>query len=960
MFQIDSSLIHELEENERHIVALDERGEEKMTVTVIDANHCPGAVMYLFDGYFGRVLYTGDFRYEPWMSVDTPLVDVTDIDVLYLDNTYNCSACCFPARSVATTMVCDVIRRHKQKDVVIGVHNLGKEDLLEHIAETFHRWIAVSPEFYKKCTALQRRNVFTTDVESTSIRVVRIHEVTRARLNLWNKKQPTIAILPTALYFAGGSIATSADMFVVPYSDHSSYTELVAFVEHVKPRLVIPIVRKMSNAENLNMGGITDVGNFSRYLDVTVSRLYQVPDSVTEWMKLARHNSVRLRKNRMLSKKTVRRRKRLKEVEFTDESPVKSKRISPTTELQQARDQSYDGRVLICVGHVRSVNKKLPLHKRKLPLSFVIDGNVKRSKVKLSERELSDKDNILSPCHSSLTDTNTDVDINVVETEDNILSPFQKAPTENNVVLSQCHISDVTSDGGDCTMDRLHTRDTDRVCEKTAIKVEPESSRVKSRGDIEITVQQRRVHDVIVVNKTMDRLHTRDTDHVCEKTAIKVEPESSRVKSRGDIEITVQQLRVHDVVAVNNRRQEQSGNLHDTVACAETLADTPPLTGGCTQHTSRDNSTTGSPRAVSQLDVSQHAQTSGVSRTETLATKTAGDILTQAQQTHTSGDAWARSQDSEISDDICTEIQNTEVFFDARTESQNTELFFDALTESLNTQTTSATRIETQNTETLCDTRIKTQNTETSNGTRVETQNTETLCDTRIETQNTETLCDTRKVSQNTQTRSDARTVLQNTEKPCDPRTVSLNTETPCDTRTVSQNTETRSDARTVSQNTETPCDTLTETQNTETFSDTRIETQSTGTQTSETFSDTCTAAKHDETFGDTRTKAQQFIQNSQRTTGGVTNFYHRRHSSVAGMGPATPRLLFSPNNGNASTPHSAMRTKHKLGRTCGSHNIIGSSAFETDPDSTMRLIDPLLDKEAKRMSAGHSWVTQT
>ncbi len=45
------------------MIALDgEDGGETMTVTVIDANHCPGAVMLLFDGYFGRILYTGDFR----------------------------------------------------------------------------------------------------------------------------------------------------------------------------------------------------------------------------------------------------------------------------------------------------------------------------------------------------------------------------------------------------------------------------------------------------------------------------------------------------------------------------------------------------------------------------------------------------------------------------------------------------------------------------------------------------------------------------------------------------------------------------------------------------------------------------------------------------------------------------------------------------------------------------------
>jgi len=37
-----------------------------MIVRVIDSSdHCPGAVMFCFDGYFGRYLHTGDFRFTP-------------------------------------------------------------------------------------------------------------------------------------------------------------------------------------------------------------------------------------------------------------------------------------------------------------------------------------------------------------------------------------------------------------------------------------------------------------------------------------------------------------------------------------------------------------------------------------------------------------------------------------------------------------------------------------------------------------------------------------------------------------------------------------------------------------------------------------------------------------------------------------------------------------------------------
>ncbi|KAL1020817.1 hypothetical protein UPYG_G00005040 [Umbra pygmaea] len=241
--QVREKWIHPLEVGEPYMLPLDDMGKERLTVTLIDANHCPGAVMFLFQGYFGTILYTGDFRYTPSMLREPCLRNNTTIDVLYLDNT-NCDPTrTLPSRQRATQQIKEIIRSHPGHSVVIGLYSLGKESLLVELAIEFKTWVEVSIERLATLRALELPDVFTTEPGAGRIKVVDQSEIRSNKLLLWNQEQPTLAILPTSRPV----VSFHPGVHVVPYSDHSSYQELEDFVSALRPSTLVPIVGKPSS-----------------------------------------------------------------------------------------------------------------------------------------------------------------------------------------------------------------------------------------------------------------------------------------------------------------------------------------------------------------------------------------------------------------------------------------------------------------------------------------------------------------------------------------------------------------------------------------------------------------------------------------------------------------------------------------------------------------------------------------
>ncbi|VBB80101.1 Putative protein of unknown function [Podospora comata] len=68
----------------------------RIQVTLFNANHCPGAVMFLFEGGGKAALYTGDIRSEPWfvsaIARSPPLIEYScglkTLDTIYIDTSF--------------------------------------------------------------------------------------------------------------------------------------------------------------------------------------------------------------------------------------------------------------------------------------------------------------------------------------------------------------------------------------------------------------------------------------------------------------------------------------------------------------------------------------------------------------------------------------------------------------------------------------------------------------------------------------------------------------------------------------------------------------------------------------------------------------------------------------------------------------------------------------------------------
>ncbi|KAI8879945.1 DRMBL-domain-containing protein [Backusella circina FSU 941] len=278
---------------------------DKVRVGLIDANHCPGSVLFLFviendDGKIVRHLHTGDFRASPRMCLH-PLLRQPEnppLDNVYLDTTYMDPKYAFPAQEECIEAVCDLVKKEcaskritsfmeswtkrpktmQRVLVVIGAYKIGKERVFYNVAKMLDSKIYVTDDRKQILDCQENKDIadrLINDPLKAQIHVVQLNTIKGDNMREYLEKYKSafdriIAIKPTGWAYKSSLPSTvqstslydvvvppterslplspscnwdNIQIYGVPYSEHSSFRELASFIATLESKRIIPTVK---------------------------------------------------------------------------------------------------------------------------------------------------------------------------------------------------------------------------------------------------------------------------------------------------------------------------------------------------------------------------------------------------------------------------------------------------------------------------------------------------------------------------------------------------------------------------------------------------------------------------------------------------------------------------------------------------------------------------------------------
>ncbi|CAK8698220.1 unnamed protein product [Clavelina lepadiformis] len=238
---------------------------EEVTVTLLPAAHCPGSVMFLFEGSEGTALYTGDFRLPKgsgprmkFLHSGSGMLKV--IDHIHVDTTFCVpNAFYIPSREQCLEalrgLVGDWINKGAQHVVRINMGaKYGYEYLYEALYHLFKKKIYCSRKQHYKCLP-ELANILTDDPKNSQIyacyKTEKVKEKGTNRMLEGDDKVSVglaglkfLYITLSTLYFTHEAkpedvkLQISDNHYRLCFSFHSSLAEVCDFLSYLRPKFI--------------------------------------------------------------------------------------------------------------------------------------------------------------------------------------------------------------------------------------------------------------------------------------------------------------------------------------------------------------------------------------------------------------------------------------------------------------------------------------------------------------------------------------------------------------------------------------------------------------------------------------------------------------------------------------------------------------------------------------------------
>jgi len=209
----------------------------KLTITALEANHCPGALMFVLESGGRKIIHTGDFRLDDGIRTRRHLL--AGADRLYVDSTYAAPQFTFPTQEESLATIIDTIRRNMDKEILIGLYTIGKTKIIKAIYSEFGRPVFVTKDKLRAYRAMGYGDYVTDDRREAGF--IGYSRAYFDRYFRWsNARNPSNALV---IYPSGVCLNARPrpGFFYVPYSEHCDWREYCEFIEMTAAREVVQL-----------------------------------------------------------------------------------------------------------------------------------------------------------------------------------------------------------------------------------------------------------------------------------------------------------------------------------------------------------------------------------------------------------------------------------------------------------------------------------------------------------------------------------------------------------------------------------------------------------------------------------------------------------------------------------------------------------------------------------------------